>query len=193
MPKVSEDHRKAQEQRFLDAARRCFTRLGVERTSMEEIRTEAGVSLGLMYRYFPSKDDMVHAAVAESLAGFEALISAAAEDKRADTPAGYLRALLTSLHDFRRHSEGVDLFTLAIQGWAFGQSRPETHTAIVESFDRQVAAYRSIAARWTTPARVGTVARALAGAVIGYVVQSAFSDAEVDIAAYCKGLTLLSL
>ena len=66
MPKVSEEHWRAQEQRFLDAARRCFTRVGIEAASMEEIRTEAEVSAGAMYRYFASKDDLVHAAIATS-------------------------------------------------------------------------------------------------------------------------------
>src|ERR1700753_625331 len=74
MPRVTEDHRKAQEERFVDAARRCFTRLGVENTSMDDIRTEAGVSAGLMYRYFGSKDDMIRAAIAGALGEFETLV-----------------------------------------------------------------------------------------------------------------------
>src|ERR1700760_3340181 len=97
MPKVTDDHRKAQEERFVDAARRCFTRSGVERTSMDDIRTEAGVSAGLMYRYFGSKDEMIRAAIGGSLEQFETLIAQTAEASRATTAAGYLRALLETL------------------------------------------------------------------------------------------------
>jgi len=42
---------------------------------MEQVREEAGVSAGLMYRYFPSKDDMLRAAISGSMLQFEALIT----------------------------------------------------------------------------------------------------------------------
>lgn len=188
MPKVTEDHRRAQEDRFVDAARRCFTRLGVERTSMDDIRTEAGVSAGLMYRYFGSKDEMIRAAIAGSLAEFEELVVAASENTRAATPAGYLRLLLEDLRRLRHSSPGVDLFKLAVQGWAHAQAQPKAHDVITESFERQLASYRTAAARWTTSRKAPAAARAIAGAVIGYVVQSTFSDVDLDVAQYCGGL-----
>jgi TetR/AcrR family transcriptional regulator, transcriptional repressor of aconitase len=188
MPKVSDEHRRAQAERFVDAARRCFTRLGVEGTSMEEIRTEAGVSAGLMYRYFASKDDMVRAAISGSMDQFEALV---AHVRTSDDPAtanDYLRSLLTLLQQFRHHSEGVDLFRLAVQGWAHAQSRPDLKTVLTDSFSRQVASYRSAAESWSTPAEADATAGAIAAAVIGYVVQSAFSDTDFDVEKYCSGL-----
>jgi len=84
---------------------------------MEQVREEAGVSAGLMYRYFPSKDDMLRAAISGSMLQFEALITEVGSNEKATTAAGYLRLLLDTLRRFRRHTEGVDLFTLAIQGW----------------------------------------------------------------------------
>jgi len=188
MPKVTEDHRKAQEERFVDAARRCFTRLGVEGTSMEDIRTEAGVSAGLMYRYFGSKDEMIRAAIAGSLEEVEVLIATTGESKAAATSAGYLRSLLNNLRRLRHSSPGVDLFKLAIQGWAHAQSRPKAHDVIAESIERQLAAYQTAATKWTTPRRAAAEGRAIGAAVIGYVVQSAFSDIELDVAQYTSGL-----
>jgi TetR/AcrR family transcriptional regulator, transcriptional repressor of aconitase len=192
MPKVTEDHRKAQEERFVDAARRCFTRLGVEGTSMEDIRTEAGVSAGLMYRYFGSKDEMIRAAIAGAMAQFETLIVESGSSARAATAEGYLRVLLDNLRRFRHHSEGVDLFKLAIQGWAHAQSRPETKAVITESMARQLASYRSAAKNWTTSRKADDTVWAIGAAVIGYIVQSVFSDADIDVARYCGGLTGLS-
>src|ERR1700761_8903686 len=104
MPKVTDDHRKAQEERFVDAARRCFTRSGVERTSMDDIRTEAGVSAGLMYRYFGSKDEMIRAAITGSLAEFEAIIQQTGASSRSASAGGYLRLLLDNLRRFRHAS-----------------------------------------------------------------------------------------
>lgn len=192
MPKVSEQHRKAQEDRFVDAARRCFTRVGVERTSMEEIRTEAGVSAGLMYRYFASKDDMVRAAISSSMAELDVLIADVGENPDTATAGGYLRALLDRLNEFRWHSEGVDLFRLALQGWAHAQSRPDVRAVINESLARQLTGYRNAARRWTTPAKAEATAGAISAAVVGYVVQSVFADAPVDVDRYCTNLTLLS-
>jgi TetR/AcrR family transcriptional regulator, transcriptional repressor of aconitase len=188
MPKVTEGHRKAQEERFVDAARRCFTRVGVEGTSMEDIRTEAGVSAGLMYRYFGSKDEMIRAAIAGSLAEFEILIAETGESKAAASAEGYLRALLDNLRRLRHSSPGVDLFQLAIQGWAHAQARPKAQDVIAESFARQLESYRAVAARWTTPRKAPAAARAVAAAVIGYIVQSAFSDTELSVPQYCSGL-----
>jgi AcrR family transcriptional regulator len=188
MPKVTEDHRKAQEARFIDAARRCFTRLGVEGSSMEDIRTEAGVSAGLMYRYFESKDEMICAAIATGWADFEALVEQTGESTRATTAAGYLRLLLDNLRRFRHATPGVDLFKLAIQGWAHAQTHPEARAVIIESFARQLESFRAAAARWTTSRRAPAAAEAIAGAVFGYLVQSTFSDADIDVAQYCNGL-----
>ena len=191
MPKVTDDHRKAQAERFVDAARRCFTRSGVERTSMDDIRTEAGVSAGLMYRYFESKDEMIRAAIAGSLAEFEMLIVETGSDSGATTPAAYLRSLLENLRRFRHSSAGVDLFKLAIQGWAHAQAQAMAHDVIAESFERQLASYRAVAKRWTTVRKAPAAARAIASAVIGYIVQSAFSDTDIDVGQYCSGLIRL--
>lgn len=191
MPRRSPEHWKAQEQRFLDAARRCFTRLGVDAASMEELRTEAGVSAGAMYRYFPSKDELVHAAIETSLLEVEELMTDIGRRDDATSPTQYLRVLLGDLAKFRHHTEGVDLFRLAIQGWAYAQSRPQTRAMIQDSVERQLALYRRAAECWTDRRKVNAVATAMAGAVMGYVVQSAFADTEIDPAGYSDGLALL--
>jgi AcrR family transcriptional regulator len=46
-------------QRILDTALRLFAANGYDRTSMRDIAGAAGCSLGLAYRYFASKEDMV--------------------------------------------------------------------------------------------------------------------------------------
>lgn len=188
MPRITESHRVAQEERFIDAARRCFTRLGVEGTSMEQIRTEAGVSAGLMYRYFASKDAMIRAAITVSMAEFEDIVVSAGKSDEGLNAAGYLRALLGGLAAFRRHSEGVDLFALAIQGWAHVQSRPDSKTVILESFGRLLKSFRDAAAEWTTDDMADATALAIAGAVIGFIVQGAMLGTDGDVELYCAGL-----
>ncbi|WP_018388172.1 TetR/AcrR family transcriptional regulator [Ancylobacter sp. FA202] len=54
--------------RVLDAAIACFTRAGFHGTSMQQICTEAGMSPGALYRYFPSKESIIVAIVDEERA-----------------------------------------------------------------------------------------------------------------------------
>jgi AcrR family transcriptional regulator len=52
-----------QRERILRAARRCFVRRGFHAASMADIADTAEMSPGLIYRYFPSKNAIVHAIV----------------------------------------------------------------------------------------------------------------------------------
>jgi len=61
MPRVSEDHLTARREQILAAARRCFLRKGVHNTSMQDLIGEAGMSVGAVYRYFRSKDEIINA------------------------------------------------------------------------------------------------------------------------------------
>jgi AcrR family transcriptional regulator len=51
----STDGQHARRQRMLRAAARLGSRLPLERVQMAEVATEAGVALGTLYRYYPSK------------------------------------------------------------------------------------------------------------------------------------------
>ena len=49
--------------RILDAAFACFGDQGLGRTTMEDVARRAGITRQTVYRYFPSKDDLVMALV----------------------------------------------------------------------------------------------------------------------------------
>jgi AcrR family transcriptional regulator len=66
MPKVTDAHLAARRQQIIDAARRCFLRKGFHATSMQDVIAEAGLSIGAVYRYFPSKNDLI-VAIAEQV------------------------------------------------------------------------------------------------------------------------------
>ncbi|MHB8283759.1 MAG: TetR/AcrR family transcriptional regulator [Caulobacteraceae bacterium] len=61
----------------LDAAESCFRRHGFHTTSMAQIAAEAQMSVGHIYRYFPSKGDIIAAIVERdvslAMADFDAL------------------------------------------------------------------------------------------------------------------------
>ena len=61
MPRRTAAHAEAMRGRILDGARRAFVGAGYRGASVPEIAREAGVSVGLIYRYFPSRDELLTA------------------------------------------------------------------------------------------------------------------------------------
>lgn len=49
----------SKDQQILAAAKACFIRKGIHRTTMRDIATEAGISLGGTYLYFKNKDALI--------------------------------------------------------------------------------------------------------------------------------------
>lgn len=64
---------------ILDAAMACFSRRGFHRTSMQEICGEAALSAGALYRYFPSKSDIIAAIAEEDRSAIDPLFAGIAE------------------------------------------------------------------------------------------------------------------
>lgn len=94
-----EDQRK----RILDAAIACFARGGFHATGMQAVCSEAGMSPGALYRYFPSK---------------EAIIEAIVERDRADIPL--------QLEPMLRAENVVDALIEAARSFLVGNLRPDS-------------------------------------------------------------------
>lgn len=95
-PELQEQRRR----QILRAAGRCFADKGFHQASMAEIAKAAGLSMGLLYRYFANKDALVMAFAelsrANSVALFEALATSA--DPKRDL-AGVVDAILGEVLD----------------------------------------------------------------------------------------------
>jgi AcrR family transcriptional regulator len=70
------EHRSTQ---LLEAAARLMERDGSQAVSMQAVAAEAGVSVGLIYRYFGGKDDLLLAVIVSVLDSFAARVPAAIE------------------------------------------------------------------------------------------------------------------
>lgn len=66
-PIKSEARTQAQRERILTAARQCFVEHGFHAASMASIAQTAGMSAGLIYRYFASKNDIIVAIIEQQL------------------------------------------------------------------------------------------------------------------------------
>jgi AcrR family transcriptional regulator len=88
-------------QRVLRAANLCFSRGGYQKTAVEEIAEEAGVSKGLVFVFFGTKESLFQAVIAETLAEWRKFSEAEAE-RFADLPLEELRSLFTGSFVFVR-------------------------------------------------------------------------------------------
>lgn len=97
------EHRSAQ---LLEAAARLMERDGSHAVSMQAVASEAGVSVGLIYRYFGGKDDLLLAVIVGVLDSFAAQVPAAVE-AAGDDPVHRLAAAFRTyceIIDQRRHA-----------------------------------------------------------------------------------------
>lgn len=96
--RVRVEQRSAQ---LLDAAARLMERDGSNAVSMQAVAAEAGVSVGLIYRYFGGKDDLLLAVIVGVLDSFATRVPAAVENA-GDDPVHRLAAA------FRSYCEVID-------------------------------------------------------------------------------------
>jgi AcrR family transcriptional regulator len=132
MPRVSEAHLERRRQQILDAARTCFNRKGFYATSMQDVFHESGLSAGAVYRYFKSKDEIVHASATEGqerLADFMSTILA-------EDPLPPLDDIIGRFGEFVISNSGPDgIIRIAPHAWAAAMHDPEI-TPVVQDLVR---------------------------------------------------------
>ncbi len=95
MPKISDEKRAAARQRLIDATVAVAERDGVEALTTRSIVAEAGVSSGMFYGHFASKEELLAAVVDQ---GVDELTTMVAAELDVGTPIeGIVRGLLEQL------------------------------------------------------------------------------------------------
>jgi AcrR family transcriptional regulator len=115
MPKVSQQYRDARRDEILAAARRCFLRDGFHETSMQDLFAESGLSSGAVYRYFPSKEDMILAIAEENIRDIATLIHTMATTRDGQ---GLGDALAEVLEVVRIKHADTELGAMAVLVWS---------------------------------------------------------------------------
>lgn len=96
-------------EQLLNAAARLMEREGSQAVSMQALAEEAGVSVGLIYRYFVGKEDLLFAVISNVLDAFAARVPAAVE-AAGDDPVERLAAAFRSyclVIDEHRHAAAL--------------------------------------------------------------------------------------
>jgi AcrR family transcriptional regulator len=136
VPRVSEDHLTARRQQILDAARVCFLRDGLHASSMQHLIREAGLSVGAVYRYFKSKNEII-AAIAEQVAG--GLVTQMERIAGLDQPLITKLEAVMELIDEQTRPGGN--FPLGLQVWAESTLDPAVGEIVRARYEGMSAAF----------------------------------------------------
>ncbi len=74
---VRQERSEATRNQILEAALQCFARHGYDKTSTEVIAKEAGVSQGIIFHYFKTKEGLFTAIVKKGIEGFDRCVERA--------------------------------------------------------------------------------------------------------------------
>lgn len=193
MPRVSDAHLAARRQQILDAARRCFLRDGFHNTSMQDVIAEAGLSVGAVYRYFPSKNDLITSIAQSVIGGADAVF---AELAAAEPPLPLVEALDRALTYVDAQSGEDGILPLAIQVWSESLRDPALATFVNATYSGFRDRFALLARRAreagelppdADPEAVGT---ALFGLVPGYLMQKVLTG-RPDRRSYLAGVRTL--
>jgi AcrR family transcriptional regulator len=106
----SRRRKQARPRELLDAALALFVEKGFAAARTEEIASRAGVSKGTLYLYFPSKDDLLKALIAE---GFSSHIAIGAHETTDDRAShDLLRDVLTAWRSALMEGDAGGIFKL---------------------------------------------------------------------------------
>jgi len=193
MPRVSEDHLAARRQQILDAARACFLRNGFHNTSMQDVIAEAGLSMGAVYRYFKSKNDLI-TSIAKTVTGSADEIF---KELATHEPPLTLVDTMDRALEFVDAQTGPDgIFRLALQVWAEALRDPELANLVTEQYGAMRRRFVAVARRaqqageLPADADVEAIGAVLLGLMPGYALQRILA-AGPDKKTYLEGVRAL--
>lgn len=140
MPRLTDARKELRRAQITAAAVRCFSRKGLERTSIAEITAESGLSAGSIYTHYRNKAELIQSSARAALAEHAEVLG---DYAASDVPPGPddLLARLTS---------GIDVAKarVAVQIWGEATTDPVIRGVLVDMIDRLRAMVLGCVAAW---------------------------------------------
>ncbi|WP_176737303.1 TetR/AcrR family transcriptional regulator [Micromonospora citrea] len=193
MPRVSPEHLAARRRQIVDAARRCFLREGFHRTTMQDVIAEAGLSVGAVYRYFPSKADLISAIAEEAVGGAEAVLD---EVRHREPPPPLAEALDRALAYVETQLGDDGVLRIAVQVWGEAQRDRALATLVAGKYDHVRGYLAALVRRAQDTGEVAAdadpdaVASAMLALILGWLLQQLLTG-RPDRATYIAGVRAL--
>jgi AcrR family transcriptional regulator len=125
--------KEAAREKILDAGLLLFARQGVAATGVTEIAREAGVSLGLLYHYYASKEELFAALIKMAMEGAKETLAACQEEGSAAEQIRSISRLACGV--LRRENRTAHYFLLLIQAGLAGLSPGAQEEGLLKGAD----------------------------------------------------------
>ncbi|MCW2685951.1 MAG: putative transcriptional regulator [Mycobacterium sp.] len=195
MPRLSEKTRAQRRQHILTSAWMCFSRDGFHATSMDQVIAATGMSSSAVYRYFRSKEEIIHATVDEGVARVRGIFVGLLNRDPCPTPAETLTLLVAELHR-RTDNPDYDMTRIALMGWAEALRDPVLHKRARALYLDTLDHIAELADRWRDDGHIppGSDTKAVAASLFslmhGLIVMHHLVD-DVPADALRDGVSLL--
>ena len=179
MPRISAERESATRQSILHAARDAFVAKGFHEATTHDVARAAGLSVGSIYTYFASKDELIRECI---LAANKAESDAVLQDIRSDgSSRTRIGRAIAGWYRFTIEAPGVPAFLA--EAWAASSRKPLIRDMVVQRRERiatvaTVVLQEGVAAGELAPdVDVETTARALGALLDGVVLECLGSGA----------------
>lgn len=175
MPQLSEVRQLERRGIFLDAAERCFARVGFNNASLQEIAAEAESSTGSLYSHFASKSDLSAQVASRILERFIEKASSIDDQARPVAPSILMRRLFESM------SSDAILSRLLIEIWSESASDSDFRARTNDALEKSTYLMRTTVKDWLTLhgeqleltlSRSERITQAIVGFSMAFAVQS---------------------
>jgi AcrR family transcriptional regulator len=194
MPRVSDDHLERRRRQILDAARACFVRKGFHLTSMQDVFAESGLSAGAVYRYFKSKNEIIHAIATDKIGGAIVVL----EEILKEEPLPPLEEIVERFAMYVQGALGEDgVLRVAPYVWAEALHDPDYHAFVTQLLTGLRSWWTTLAIRMRDDGRLPAdadpqaVASTLVCVLPGFVLQHLLLE-DVDAATLREGIRALT-
>lgn len=184
MPRISTQREEATRRSILTAARDVFVAKGFHEATTHDVARAAGISVGSIYTYFASKDELIRECVA---AANNAETEAVLGDIRSDGPVpARMRRALAGWYRFTIPAPGVPTFLA--DAWAAASRRTAIRDMVALRRERIVMVARIVlqdgvmAGELPDELDVDATARALGALLDGVVLECLWSGAAPSLA-----------
>ena len=173
MPRITPEREEATRQAILKAARDVFVAKGFHSASVHDVVAASGFSVGAIYSYFKSKDELIRACVlAANKAEADAVLASA---RSGGTLAAKFDQAIDGWWDFTIDAPGVPAFLAEV--WAASSRQPLIRDMVARRRERVVTVasvilQEAVAAGELAPdTDVDEVARTVAALLDGLVIE----------------------
>ncbi|MFC9219283.1 TetR/AcrR family transcriptional regulator [Streptomyces hygroscopicus] len=140
VPRLTDARKELRRTQIAEAAVRCFSRNGLERTSIADIIAESGLSAGSIYAHYRNKADLVQAAAREMLAKRGGTIGEYAAADVPPDPDELLSRLIAAIDPAEAR--------VGVQTWGEATTDPAIRDIVVDATDRMRAMLHDCVTAW---------------------------------------------